>query len=390
MNIREISKPVTARSLNENLAKKFGQKIDIDRFTLEQLQDARNKVRTKLSQVETNESFNEVHNDAYQKSKMFLDVLNAAIAEREDIAEKAKPDYLDLDGDGDTKEPMKKAAKDAKKKKKVDEKAVSKDQQQAAGAALAAKRGETPKSNLKGASKEMMKMSTKELEKFAGTKHKGLPNKKTSESQGPSGFGLDDETLKSFRKEVNKAAKREKDHDEIEWLKKRYGEARMESVIREGAEDQAEIVMAAKGMVDKVTSWLEDTAEMQTESMLELADAIRDEMGSEQSETFIATIKPALEALYTTMEETRGTLTTGVGILTGESEPTEMMGDEEPEMEPTVDAEAGAEAEVGAEAGDEFAAAEPAAGGEEEAGRAKRESIERSRRLAGILTSKKK
>lgn len=30
---------------------------------------------------------------------------------------KAKPDFLDIDGDGDTKEPMKKAAKDAKKKK---------------------------------------------------------------------------------------------------------------------------------------------------------------------------------------------------------------------------------------------------------------------------------
>lgn len=30
---------------------------------------------------------------------------------------KAKPDFLDLDGDGDTEEPMKKAAKDAKKKK---------------------------------------------------------------------------------------------------------------------------------------------------------------------------------------------------------------------------------------------------------------------------------
>ena len=60
-------------------------------------------------------------------------------------------------------------------KDELDEKAVSKAQQQAAGAALAAKRGEAPKSELQGASKEMMKMSTKELEKFAGTKHKGLP-----------------------------------------------------------------------------------------------------------------------------------------------------------------------------------------------------------------------
>lgn len=59
----------------------------------------------------------------------------------------------------------------------IAEKAVSKSQQQAAGAALAAKRGDAPKSKLKGSSKAMMKMSTKELEKIAGTKHKGLPEK---------------------------------------------------------------------------------------------------------------------------------------------------------------------------------------------------------------------
>ena len=55
------------------------------------------------------------------------------------------------------------------------EAAVSQDQQQAAGAALAAKRGDIPVSSLKGASKEMYKMPEKDLEKFAGTKHKGLP-----------------------------------------------------------------------------------------------------------------------------------------------------------------------------------------------------------------------
>jgi hypothetical protein len=41
-------------------------------------------------------------------------------------------------------------------------------------------------------------------------------------------------------------------------------------------------------------------------------------------------------------------------------------------------------------AGDAFAASEPATGGEEAAGRAKRESIEYSRRLGTILSSKKK
>ena len=48
-------------------------------------------------------------------------------------------------------------------------------QQKAAGAALAAKRGETPKSKLKGASKSMMSMSKKQLEGFAATKRKGKP-----------------------------------------------------------------------------------------------------------------------------------------------------------------------------------------------------------------------
>ena len=510
MKINDISKPITAHALNESLAKKFGQRIDIDRFTLEQLQDARNKVRTKLSQVETTESFNQVHSETYQKSKMFLDVLNAAISEREHVTEKAKPDYLDLDKDGNKKEPMKKAAKDAKKsKKKVDEKAVSQDQQQAAGIALKHKR-EGTKPQKGSASEEMMKMSTKELEKFAGTKHKGLPNKKTSEaapfksnidpyaprpaakgftrgmspefevdgwkyyadvqdygdvekvmhyavSPDDMEYGIKsrsnsvmssedfkkwidsqtDESIEEFDRvppedhndldyeggmaqkqlvTINDAAREladclKADENLPEWVQKKIILAKdyidsardylksakkvdkmrsFESVIREGAEDQAEIVMAAKGMVDKITSWLEDTAEMQTESMLELADAIRDEMGSEQSESFVATVKPALETLYASMEETRATLTNGVGMLTGEAEAPDTMGAEEPEMEPTVDAEAGAEVPAEEPADDEFAAAAPAAGGEEEAGRARRESIERSRRVANILTSKKK
>jgi hypothetical protein len=49
-------------------------------------------------------------------------------------------------------------------------------QQKAAGAALSAKRGDTPKSKLKGASKSMEEsMSEKQLEEFAHTKRKGKP-----------------------------------------------------------------------------------------------------------------------------------------------------------------------------------------------------------------------
>jgi hypothetical protein len=56
--------------------------------------------------------------------------------------------------------------------------AKSKKQQKAAGAALAAKRGERSKSSLRGASKSMAKsMSKKELEKLASTKRKKLPKR---------------------------------------------------------------------------------------------------------------------------------------------------------------------------------------------------------------------
>jgi len=54
--------------------------------------------------------------------------------------------------------------------------AKSKAQQKAAGAALSAKRGDTPKTKLKGASKSMAEsMSEKQLEELASGKRKGKP-----------------------------------------------------------------------------------------------------------------------------------------------------------------------------------------------------------------------
>lgn len=57
--------------------------------------------------------------------------------------------------------------------------AKSKAQQKAAGAALSAKRGETKKSSLRGASKQMVESMTEpELEELASTKRKKLPARK--------------------------------------------------------------------------------------------------------------------------------------------------------------------------------------------------------------------
>lgn len=56
--------------------------------------------------------------------------------------------------------------------------AKSKAQQMAAGAALAAKRGDIRKQDLKGASRSMVdSMTEQELEELASTKRKGKPYK---------------------------------------------------------------------------------------------------------------------------------------------------------------------------------------------------------------------
>jgi hypothetical protein len=65
--------------------------------------------------------------------------------------------------------------------------AKSQKQQMAAGAALAAKRGERSRSSLKGASRQMAaSMSENQLEDFASTRRKNLATKKRSRDTNPS------------------------------------------------------------------------------------------------------------------------------------------------------------------------------------------------------------
>lgn len=161
-----------------------------------------------------------------------------------------------------------------------------------------------------------------------------------------------------------------------------------ERTLTEGEEEKAALIMSSRDMVDRVTGWLEDVASMKAESMLELVDSIRDEMGNDIAQQFNDAVKPALDDLYSALETHRTTLAQAVSILTGEEGPAGAPAapgapDMGAEMPSTM-------AEPGAEMGDEFAGAEPATGGEEAAGRAKRESIEYSRKLGQILSSKKK
>tara|TARA_B100000700_G_scaffold330222_1_gene455369 strand:+ start:6627 stop:7460 length:834 start_codon:yes stop_codon:yes gene_type:complete len=159
-------------------------------------------------------------------------------------------------------------------------------------------------------------------------------------------------------------------------------------MTKEGVEEQSELILAAKDMMDKVTGYLEDLATMKTEGMLELADRIRDEMGADKADAFMQKIQPAIEQAEATLTTTRQELDNGVRILTGEEMASEPMGaDDTMNMDTDLDS---LDSETDAET-DEFGASDAEAGGTEPEGREQRESkevFEQSNRIYGKLAGK--
>ena len=164
--------------------------------------------------------------------------------------------------------------------------------------------------------------------------------------------------------------------------------AAAQAMKTEGVEEQSELILAAKDMMDKVTGYLEDLATMKTEGMLELADRIRDEMGADKADAFMQKIQPAIEQAEATLTTTRQELDNGVRILTGEEVASDPMGaDDTMNMDTDLDS---LDSE-GGEEDDEFGASDAEAGGTEPEGREQRESrevFEASNRIYGKLSGK--
>jgi hypothetical protein len=165
------------------------------------------------------------------------------------------------------------------------------------------------------------------------------------------------------------------------------------STLREGEIQQAQSIVTAKTMVDRVGRWIEELSGMENDTLLQLGDQIRDEQGQEAAKGFISSVAPAIQQALENLKATRESLASGVRTLTGEEQSAAMLG-AEPEAEMGADEFGGAaepdamNAEVPTDAevpADDFAAAEPAAGGVGDAGRAKRESIDRSNSLLKVL-----
>jgi hypothetical protein len=189
-------------------------------------------------------------------------------------------------------------------------------------------------------------------------------------------------------------------YDVMQWIEANMKESvNTESVttgdtmtrLQEGEVQQASAIVTAKTMVDRVSRWIEELSSMENDTLLQLGDSIRDEMGQEQAKAFISSVAPAIQQALENLKSTRETMATGVRQLTGEEQGAEMLGGEPAGMggdemgpaEPDAMNMGDDMGDMGGE--DEFAAAEPAAGGLGDAGREQRESINRSSSLLKVL-----
>lgn len=423
MKTTDFRPQVSSSKLQENFTKQFGKRVNLEKYNREQLEDMRNKLRTRVFQHEGASGFNELlHNESYQQDKAMLELLNTRIKEMlgEDIKklrdkmvelsegkkgvkiakhpqgskkatkdydgdgkvetpkdevwgsrakaakkagkpfeESAKPDFLDMDKDGNKKEPMKKAVKDKKVKEGFPTVADAK--------ARAEKEKTTGKFDKK--------------ETSTGTQY-------TRKSSTFTDGGEDSDVKKAKKAKKESAVKKTAKLEEGFRKHVRVVNESLAALLAEDEEGKAKAITAAGDMVNDFTSWMQRVGQYQTKTMIELADAIKADFGAQEAEQFKQAVAPALSATLETLTQQREAVSAAVAVLAGEASPEMPMG-AEPGMdagmapEPGMDA-AGPDMMNPEPAGDEFGASDAAAGGPEAAGRAMRESKEqrKARKLA--------
>jgi len=242
MNLNELIPAPSAEKVNQLAKRVFGYALDLDNLSEAKAQRLHKNLSSQMNIYESKIGSASQTRTKYYEMKIALEALSKHIAEK-----KAKPDYIDIDGDGDKEESMKKAAKDKKAKAN-------------------------------------------------------------------------------------------------------------ESVVTEGAVESSELIMAAKSMVDKYDAMIQDVGEMLNEELAPVADKIRDEMGSDIADQFVAGMTGALQNTLDTMKNDRVAADNATRVLVGDA-PAEPMGmdmDDVADMEP-----------IEEPIEDEFAAAPAAQGGEE-------------------------
>lgn len=424
MKTSDFRNKPTSSQLKENMNKMFGVNVNLTKYSREQLEDMRNKLRTKVFQQEGKAGINDLlTNETYQKDKAMLALLNTRIKEMlgenlkqlkdkmielseakkgvkapkykihakgtagkdydgdgkveapkdevwgsrakaaakagKPFEESAKPDFLDMDKDGNKKEPMKKAVKDKKMKEGFPTVADAKKAHDEKGTA-GMKVGQKQKSSTGG---EITKTATG-LKHTAGKNYGGQDAPKTPDSDKKTKKVKETShqaatTMKHVKNPTAGEKKAAKDikagtagyKDRIAMLKSAEKDGRLKEsntrfkhnvkfvneslgfLLNEDEEGKAKAITAAGDMVNDYTSWMQRVGQYQTKTMIELADAIKADFGAAEAEAFKQAVGPALSATLEVLTQQREAVSNAVAVLAGEATPDAAMG-----MEPGMDA----------------------------------------------------
>jgi len=406
MKTSDFTTPLTSKKLNENMNKMFGVRVKLENYSREQLEDMRNKLRTRVFQQEGSAGINDLlTNETYQKDKAMLDLLNTRIKEMlgEDIkklrdkmdqlseakkgvrdvkhTKKAKGAMADKDYDGDGKVETGKAEVMGSRMKAAKK----------AGNMQEVKMADLPSRTVKGSSYGNQSDYKKPPED-ARRPAKTMPAKKDKKPLGEAGKhpkGCDCKECSGMYEAKPDFLDMDKDGNKKEPMKKAVADKKKNPfgnkkkvkesfntfkhnvqfvneslgyLLAEDEEGKAKAITAAGDMVNDFTSWMQRVGQYQTKTMIELADAIKADFGAQEAEAFKASVGPALSATLETLTQQREAVSGAVAALAGEATPDAAMG-MEPEMPPEPGMDIGApDAMNPAPGGDEFGAADAAAG----------------------------
>jgi hypothetical protein len=383
----------SSKRLNESMFKTFGRKLNLETFTIEQLEDARNKLRTQIYTARSSSGFNEnIENDTLTKAQWMHDAIVSELMDRNepivdntvqeggnfdeqelsDLLKKFDEDMNEIGGYGDPDYNKIMSALDKGDIESAMEE-ISNAYSDQDGGEISSNDYDNYLDDLESEFKFLVYSNP--TQRFNPLKHINNPTQGERDAAPDVDRGDYGARTAMMRSAQNDGRLR----DSIEQTGDNM------SNLREGEIQQASAIVTAKTMVDRVGRWIEELSGMENDTLLQLGDSIRDEMGQEQAKGFIEAVAPAIQAALENLKTTREALASGVRTLTGEEQPANMLGGE-----PAADMSAEPDAmnpDMGVEepAGDEFGAAEPAAGGAEEAGREMRESINRQNRLLKVL-----
>lgn len=384
--------PVTISTrLNEYMKSNFGYEVESD---LESLREAKVALEAQKREMRAD------HQDrAYVENMLMLEtiksLLKAHVAEgklppalqayqdkkngkktkddkEEKVDEKAKPDFADIDGDGDKKEPMKKAAKDAKKKK-VDEakerpyvcvhakkgthectatssygaaqkaaahwklkstagidahladvKKVAESEKRWKQTSLSAAEAEKKygKSNVK-VKKGALRNGDDMVEVFVEGKYKSDAQRKAVHAakaeKANEGETPKFDTMKKYSNtyEAPKEYKMKKEKLEEGLM------AQLNALLEADAAD-AEITMAARGIVDELQDMIEKLGKIQNDQLGPLADEMAYSHGPEQSASFKEATDSAIAGLLGQARSAKDAVNDAVLVLTGQQPASDM------------------------------------------------------------------